>query len=285
MGKPALHAGDQSLQTKTRKFAVLLPTDEILGGPLPGLNSLLATLDGCGVHNPKIVREAGGAQGASANTAALQQLKADGVTSVIYLPWGGNGTTSSPLVQAQGVSYYPEWVVIGDYNYNTAYMLNDPPSETKGAFGVGTWNKQPGLQQEPWAQAALTVGAPPDTLKLDSARPFYQELMLLASGLQMAGPNLTPQTFADALHTTQFPNPGGGREPFFQGTVGFAGDDTVMVDDYTAFWLDTRTTGQQVSSSPGINQETAFCMVARGQRWNEDTWPRADRFYQSGVCR
>lgn len=286
VGRPATHSPDAALRTTTRKFAVVLPEDEQMGGPLPGLESMLASLAGCGVKEPRVVRVQPGAGGAGNNGAAMQQLRSEGVTSVLFLPWGGNGSPSSALASAEQVRFFPEWVVMGAYNYNTAFMLNDPPSETAGAFGVGVWNKQPQLALEMWNQAVVAVGGDAATSGTAvTGRTFYQEMLLLASGIQMAGPELTPESFARGLRETAFPNPGGGTAPFFQGTVGFAGDDTVMVDDFTAFWLDTRTSGQQVSSSPAINQEKAFCMVGRGLRWRGDAWPTTDRYYESGVCR
>ena len=286
VGRPAAHSPDPALKSTTRKFALILPADAEMGGPLPGLRSLLSTLDGCGVRDPKVVRHARGNENIAANSAAIQQLKADGVTSVIFLPWGSNGTPRSALVQAEQVGFRPEWVVMGVYNYNTAYMLRDPPTQTAGAFGVGIWNKQPQLALEPWSQAVVAAGGDAATTgTLSTGRTLYQELMLLAAGIQMAGPRLTPQTFAEGLAQTRFANPGAGRAPFFQGTVGLEGADPVMVKDYTAFWLDTRTSGQQVGTSTALNQEKAFCMVGRGLRYRSDSWPSKDGFYAPGVCR
>ena len=286
VGKPATHSPDPGLRTKKRKFALILPEDQRMGGSLPGLSSLLAALDSCGVKDPKVLRHVRGNDNIPANSAAIRQLQTDGVTSVIFLPWGGNGQAHSALVQAEQMGFRPEWVVMGVYNYNTAYMLRDPPSQTAGAFGVGIWNKQPQLALEPWSQAVVAAGGEASTTGiLSTGRTFYQELMLLAAGIQMAGPQLTPETFAEGLRKTEFPNPGAGTAPFFQGTVGFSGSDPVMVDDFTAFWLDTRTSGAQVSSSTALNQEKAFCMVGRGSRWLADGWPAADRFYEPGVCR
>jgi hypothetical protein len=283
-GRPAQHSPDPTLRQKPRKFAVFIPSDEKMGGPMPGLSSLLRILDGCGIHSPKVVRWESGRTSGAALAASFQQLQRDGVNSVFFFPFGGNGGAGSPLITAQQLNWYPEWVVIGWNNYNTAFMLNDPRTETAGAFGVGTWNKQPQLADEMWAQSAMAGGGDSSTLVQPDGRAFYQEMLLLASGIQMAGPHLTPQSFAAGLHSTTFPNPGAGIAPFYQGTVGFPGNETVMVSDYTAFWLDTRTTGQEVSSSNGVNESKAMCEVGLGARWIEENWPRVDRYYE-GPCR
>jgi hypothetical protein len=284
VGRAASHAPDPGLRQKTRKFAVFLPTDDDLGGPMPGLNSFLGILDSCGVHDPKVVRQHLSTQNTTTMAAGMQQLKSEGVTSVIFLPFGGNGAPQSPLIAAQRVGFRPEWVLIGWYNYNTAFMLNDPPQETSGAFGLAVWNKQPPLPNEMWNQAASAMGAGETAGTLLTGRPFYQELLLLASGIQMAGPKLTPQTFAAALHDTAFPNPGAAGAPFYQGTVGFPGSSPFMVGDYSPFWLDTRTSGTEVRTSTAVNESRAFCMVGLGRRWDEDSWPASDAFYTGG-CR
>jgi hypothetical protein len=282
VGKQATHAPDQSMRSKTRKFAVVIPTNERIGGPLPGLQTMLNMLDECGVHDIKVVQDKGGAD--SGMPASFKQLSLDGVTSVIYLPFGGSGTPTSNMVAAQQVNFTPEWILLGWNNYNTAFQLNDPPAETSGAFGVGTWNKQPQLSAEPWVQAAMAAGGDSTVQTMPNGRGFYQEMLMLASGIQMAGPKLTPEAFAEGLHTTTFPNPGAGTAPSYQGTVGFEGGDPIMVNDYTAFWLDSRTTGQEVSSSTGVNESKAFCAVELGRRWADDNWPRVDGYY-TGTCR
>src|SRR5205823_4261751 len=48
----------------------------------------------------------------------------------------------------------------------------------------------------------------------------YRVLLLLASGIQMAGPRLTPAAFAAGLHRAVFPNP---PTPLFAGRAGFNG--------------------------------------------------------------
>ncbi|HVT63522.1 MAG TPA: hypothetical protein VHD81_00005, partial [Mycobacteriales bacterium] len=282
-GKKAVHAPDPALKSKIRKFALWMPNDSRLGGPVPGMSAFLSTLAGCGIH-PSINRQADGSAGLTNTAAQMAQLKRQGVTTIILYTFGANGTPSSPLSAARQVGFRPEWETIAWSNYNTAFMLNDPPAETAGAFGIGAWNKQPiGAQLEPWAQAGMAAGGINTTLT--TARAFYQEMLLLSSGIQMAGPKLTPETFAEGLHKTQFPNPGAGGPPFYQASVGFPGDDPFMVSDYTAYWLDNRQSGANVETSPGINEGAAFCEADRGRRWSTDDWPNQDVFYQPGACR
>ena len=141
----------------------------------------------------------------AAMSAAFQELSAAGVTSMVYFPFGEGGTPNSPLATAQRIGWSPEWVVVGWQNYNAAFLLKDPPTQTAAAFGVGVWNKQPALSFEPFHQAFVEAGGDPATTNLQSARGFYQELLLLASGIQLAGPQLTPETFAAGLRSPMKP--------------------------------------------------------------------------------
>lgn len=288
VGKKATHAGEPELREKTRKFAFLLQADDGLGGPMPGLSTLQEGFASCG-QTPRVVRFSYKERNQPVTTsAALREMENDGVTTVVWFPQGGGGTPTHPWTSADTIGYHPEWIVLGWSNYQTAYELNNSTGQTASAFGVGVWNKMPALNLEMWSRAFSAAGGDPAVItagNLPDGRAFYQELMLLASGIQMAGPNLTPQSFARGLESTKFPNPGAAGPPFFQGHVGFNDGDTTMVDDMTQFWMDTRTPGASVSQEPNSNTSRVFCYVAYGRRFALDLWPTTDGFYAPNVCR
>jgi hypothetical protein len=286
--KPARHATDVSLRSKTRKFALLIPTDDQIGGPMPGLSTLLRIIDGCGVKSPRVVRYNIAEEDASRNAAALSELSRDGVTSLIWFPMTGSSRPAHPMSVAGSVGYGPEWVTIGWNNYLTASTLNSNGNAKAASFGAAIWNKMPQIELEFWHRAFLAGGGDPAVVQggaLPDGLAFYNELLLLASGIQMAGPKLTPETFAAGLRATKFPNPGAGRAPFYQGTVGFGPRDVTMVDDFQEFWLDTRMTGAEVTQSNNLNTSRAYCYVALGRRSLPNAFPGDDAFYQPNVCR
>jgi len=285
VGHMAVHAGDATLHGRPRKFAIVIPTDALIGGPLPGLSAMQGILKACGVSDVPVIRYDYAAANRGALAADFQNLSKEGVTSVIFLPQAGN-TTSGPLASASQVGYHPEWVVVGTHKFLTDNMSYNQ-DETKGAFGVGTWNKMPQLAQEMWVQAYLAAGGRQgdiDASMLPSGRPFYNELLLLASGIQMAGPHLTPASFAAGLQATTFPNPGAGAAPSFQASVGFTPGDVTMVDDLNAFWMSQEMSGTDVADSTDNNTEKATCYVGRGRRFSLESWPTTDTFYE-GACR
>ena len=285
VGRPAVHAGDSALHGKTRKFAIAMPTDTLMGGPVPGLSAMQDILHACGAGDMPVIRYDYAASNKAALSANFRKLADDGVTSVFFLPLGGN-QTSGPPASATQVNYHPEWIVLGAHKYLSDNMMNNP-DQTVGAFGVGTWNKMPQLQQEMWVLAYNAAGGDPTAVSngsLTDGRAFYNEMLLLAAGIQMAGPHLTPQTFAAGLHATTFPNPGAGAAPTYQATVGFGPQGVSMLDDFNAFWFSGQMSGAQVNNSTDNNTYQATCYVALGRRFRLDTWPTTDGFKQ-GACR
>jgi len=282
-GRPAAHSQDPALASKQRTFALVLPSDSFLGGPLPGLPALLRTLDGCGARPAEIVRYSPGTPDQDAALAAsMNRLHSSGVTSVIYFPFSGEASVHAPPSIAAQVRFTPEWAVIGWDSFLTANMLNAPPDQSRGTFGVGMWNRMLPNAQEFWNQAGQATGGPENTQS--NVRAFYNEMLLLASGIQMAGPRLTPESFAEGLRSTRFANPGAARAPYYQGTVGFGAGDVSMVDDFLAFWLDTRSTGADMQTAPNTNTHKGFCLVGLGRRETLETWPTTPGFYR-GPCR
>ena len=286
VGKPAQHAQDPELAGKKRSFALVFPSDAQLGGSVPGLSTLLGILEGCGVRSPELIRyDANDDNQILPQSEKLRQLREAGVTSLIFFPHTGSKGRAAPQTLAERVGYRPEWVTIGWNKYLTDIWSSSPQSQKDGTFGVALWNKMPQLQVEFWYQAFLAAGGiPDDAAVLNNALNFYNELLLLASGIQMAGPNLTPASFAEGLRTTTFPNPGGGTRPYFQATVGFGSGSSSMVQDFAGFWFDPRTTYDTYAPQPALNYHKSNCYVALGRRWSVDSWPATDDFFDGG-CR
>ncbi|HVT77701.1 MAG TPA: hypothetical protein VHD87_11780 [Acidimicrobiales bacterium] len=287
-GKPASHAGNAVLRQTTRKFAVLMPEDADVGGAMPGLSTLLRGLGSCGINSPTVQRYHVGTGSETTNSAWMSQLRRDGVTSMIWFPFVGSSQPSHPQQVASAIGYQPEWVTIGWNNYLTASNLNAPANETGAEFGVGVWNKMPAIDLDFWHRAFLAAGGDQAVVNsgaLTDGLAFYNEMLLLSAGIQMAGPNLTPDSFARGLRSTRFPNPGAGGPPFYQGTVGVGPDDVTMVKDFNGFWLDTRYTGAQVTSSSNLETDRAYCYPQLGRRFTGLTWPATDGYYANGVCR
>jgi hypothetical protein len=97
----------------------------------------------------------------------------------------------------------------------------------------------------------------------------YKPLLILAAGVQLAGPNLTPQTFEEGLHRTAFPNP---TDPRQLGKVGFnTGDHTFVDDAIESFWSEGATGPDgQYAGAWCYPVQQRFGFQGRND-WNRDT--------------
>ena|SRR5687768_7803025 len=100
-------------------------------------------------------------------------------------------------------------------------------------------------------------------------------LLTLASGFQMAGPHLTPETFERGLHNARFPNP---AHRIMAGAVGFEDGDHSMTDDAAEVWWSISAQSPYAGDGPGT-----FCYVERGARRQFGSFFTDDPFFK-GSC-
>jgi hypothetical protein len=273
VGRNATHSLDYS--TTKRTFAVVVPQESYLGGPLEGLDHMLDTLQACGVPRPRVVEYQAplATNDPSAITSAMLQLKADGITSVILWPpeccWAAAG---APQKAATNAGYHPEWIIAGWSAGSTAALDTGASDQLRDSFGVASWSRRQPLPRRPYFRAyseAIGGKSPPDIVSLQPGiyESLYRSLLLIASGIQMAGEHLTAQRFGDALQSTTFANPGTGAPPMYQAHVGFA-DDHSMADDFAAFWFNPAR-----PYSPTAPDTDTFCYLEAGRRWTAQSWP------------
>jgi hypothetical protein len=210
-----------------------------------------------------------------AQQAALQ-MSSDGVTTVIVLT---HGTDTQQVIQAaDSANWHPEWLM-GNFMYNTEqspYGPQQPTSQWNHAIGLEYHNKLVPAQDNPWywavSQEDPSYTWPYAPLSYYGGNYEYPALLLLFSGIQMAGPHLTPQTFQQGLWNTHFPNP---PSPYFEGTVGFNQDHT-MVKDRAIEWYSSSGTGPW-------GQSGVWCYVSHGQRYTDSNLPTGNPYFQ-GAC-
>lgn len=281
VGHPASHS--PSMSAKTRKFALLMPDASEAGGSYPGLSQLLSRLAACGVKPPVVYYK--GNSGDNAVSASLAKFRTDGVTTILFLPDSGIGS-ATPQQAAQNAGYFPEWVLFSGSPLIETNLLSGPKSQTDNSFGVASWDKTLPPATQPWRIAYLQAGGH-STDPCAGCKAFYNELQLIASGVQMAGPHLTPDAFAEALRQTTFPNPGAGAAPSYQSRVDFTDGGHEFIRDFAGFWFSpTGTYGTAPTDFAHQDYELSnnFCWVDLGTRWTSDAWPAADHF-KKGSCR
>ena len=284
-GKPPAHAGGTiPASNPTRKFGIFFTYGNTTS-PLT-TQPLKQALAACGVSitgGADFELNADGADPFTDYRNGVLQLSAAGVTSVFCLPTTA-ATCVQVMAQAQADNYYPEWIMSsygrGDRSWDFKYD-SPPASEMSGLFGITISPRQINPLHEPWWWAESEVN--PAAVNSGADYPNwnnlldYHDLLLIASGLQMAGPDLTPESFARGLQRAQFPNPY--PEPNREGRVGFAGGSHSMTTDVAVWWWSNTARPPYSDESAG-----AICYYDHGTRYPSGQWPRVAGDPFTGAC-
>lgn len=279
--RPAAH-GSPEVRLKPRKFAVVY--ERFPDGRTMSLKPLQDALARCG-------EEATFYEVANTNLDAgvrrAQDMRSKDITTMITLLTPLNLT--GEMNRYSQVNWEPEMLMSGFSVPQHEFQLQSfgDASRRSKMFGIGQFNKLNPQGDEPAFWAAREVN-PEDQAIRTSAQGhafylWYQSLLLLSSGIQQAGPRLTPTTFAEGLEKTRFPNPGWGRAPYWQGHVGFGPTDHTMLNDVTAVWWNESAPSYRSPTHP----RAGWCYIDRGARYNGPTFP-ADidgRFFDLTTCR
>ena len=209
-------AGDESMHAKDRKFGLVYP-DSNDAIPYPDLALFEKTVKkfGGGTITTKIAYT--GATGADtatidtlnqqAATPIIARLKDAGVTTVVLIT--SQSMTKALTLAATRQEYRPEWFCAEWFNCSFDFFARQNDQEQWAhAFGIGSL--YPALEGEAldnYAKQFRWYYGPnqgtPSSGVLSYLNNFY-------SGIHMAGPKLTPQTFQAGLYSK--PIMGGAKE-------------------------------------------------------------------------
>ena len=280
-GGVASHAG-ATQQGKPRVYGLVFNTEAV---DVPSDDSVFkqAVTSTCGIEikleGPTTTGQDSSAQEQQTAATTVVQMKNDGVTSIFFL--GDRNYLSQLMQDADTQAYQPEWLMT-NYdlfdNANVRLVMNAPADQLGHMFGITTTPMQRQYQDEPstWADPSQTYANEGTST---GTQEIYHQLLLLAAGIQMAGPHLTPQSFQSGLQNAAFPN--SPTPPIMPGKVGFAGGTHTMTVDAAEWWWSNIAPGPlpDEKSKPG-----AFCYVDHGSRHSlVNQWPQGDPFFQ-GVC-
>jgi hypothetical protein len=283
-GRPAKHAGPE-LQGLTRKYGVFYNT--YTDSPPPDLSAIKSTLTGCGIdadYAGVTLASDGGTGGQGYTQESIQQVNTaigrmsrEGVTTLILLTHGD--TTKQIAQYSSGQSYEPE-LMISSYSYSDFDLFASamPSDQQPHVFGASIWNRFIHPTEEYW-YTAMKDGDPTYTYTNPTdyynTWYLYKPLLVLFSGLQMAGPHLTAQSFAAGLQGTSevwkwkevaaaqdagvYPNPSIAGHA--EGKVTVHPGQHSYVADASVVWY-SQSTANSDYATPG-----SFCYLGRGQRF------------------
>jgi hypothetical protein len=254
--KNAEYAGD-GLKGKPRKYAVLAPENPWYQQCVDAGERIVTK-----AGHPYDVRIAYKLDLATlSNQAAsvIAKLKSENVTTIVCGCDPIFPVFLSNKASEQG--YNPEWVLAGTAQTDLDLVGQlDDQDQWSHAFGVSYLGTFRPLRAGLGYAAYKTVRKDEPAFAVEA---IYAEMYLLALGVQLAGPNLTPQSFEKGMFS--YP---GGTGPF--GTWGFGPQKYTPTQDYRVIWWDPD------GISAYNNEKGTYREAFGGRRFKAGTLPTTD---------
>ena len=197
VGKPAVHANDLAYRTTPRKFGwVYFSTrDYAANGP-----RLTKALEACKATVVPVAAtpDTSSTEGQAALATVISRFKAEGVTTVIP---GMDAISQITLTTAaESNAYFPEWIVSGA-GANTANAIAQLMNQHQwaAAFGLTPFEAERRDELHDCWRAYRSID-PNNEPNYTVCKALFPSYLQLANAIQLAGPNLTPQTFAAGLY-------------------------------------------------------------------------------------
>ena len=246
---PAELAGDEAMQSEERKYALLHyeNADGDFAEVFRAYQDQLAANDIELTTDIEFTLDLARAQ-ENARTY-ITQLREAGITTIIYT---GDPLTPGYLTEeATAQGYFPEWILASSVLMDTSIFarLTDGQQWQNG-FGVsavaarGERSTNGAFEIWDWAYG----GEPPN----NTANVLEPPLRTVFTGIHLAGPELTPETFRDGLY--RYPVSGGGptNAQTSRGDHGvWPEHDWGGTDDMTLIWWDPEATGEDETGNEG----------------------------------
>ena len=198
----------------------------------------------------------------------ITQLKEAGVTTVIYT--GDPLTPSSLTAEATAQGYFPEWILGSSVLMDTTiFARRTDPAQWRNGFGISL----PSARGERSTNGAFRIwdwaygGAPPN----NTANVLEPPLRTIFTGIHLAGPDLTPESFRDGLF--RYPVSGGGptEVQVSRGSHDVWPDlDWGGTDDVALIWFDPEATGEDEVGNEGTGM---YRYAKGGQRYTIGNLP------------
>jgi hypothetical protein len=268
VGKPATFAGDDALHDTTRVFGWIqaeTETDEYKARNDAFEQAFADEYGGEIASRYTYIFDP--SQGADIGTTAIARMKEAGVTTIIL--------SVDPLLpanitkEATAQNYFPEWIigpsVLAD---TTIFGRTYDQTQWAHAIGLGLTSARGSREiSDSYVVYDWYYGTPP---RVNSQAVLSPSPQRLALGIHLAGPNLTPETFAQGLFRAPRREPGltYARDSWGEGV--WPETDYNSSDDAAPVWWDVTATGKDEAGKEGTGMLTS---VDGGRRYLPGEWP------------
>jgi hypothetical protein len=199
----------------------------------------------------------------------IAKMKSAGVNHIAFI--GEPLTPVALTAAATRNAYFPEWFISGTLLIDTTFFGRTyDQQQWSHAFGISPlWVFWENLT-EAQGYREYHHGKPgsPKGEEGVATNVIRTPHAIFFAGVQMAGPNLTPDTFRLGLYSI----------PSFGGTpsvpkIGFSPDSPTAVDDFTEVWWDPNGTGKDETDKQGKGR---LMKTDGGKRYDRGEWTRQD---------
>lgn len=255
-GHPAAWAGDP-FTGAPRKVGIIAPENSYIQDCV---DTLQADLEAAGNQLASRQTYALNINTASQDTSAIvARLAEEGITTVLCFTDPVSPVFYTAKAEQQG--YRPEWIVAGTAGTDTDFAGQQySQAQWQRAFGLRTVGDPFPLEAGFGYQAFKSV-RPDEEPALFYVEPIYKGLYQLALGLQLAGPNLTPESFAAGWQSYA------GGTGVWGGWQGQAGSHTLLRDAREVWWNPDAVSGS--NGAPGA-------YISTGPRYATGAWPAGE---------
>lgn len=272
-GKPAEFAGDPAMHATPRRFGLLhLETNDESRTVAARFEEDLRTeydVD-LAVRVPYTLEPTRLQEQAD---SAIARMKDAGVTSVIFT--GDPVAPGTFTRQATAQNWFPEWIIGNTTLADTAaFARTYDQRQWAHAFGISTTVAARTTPENAanWRLYQWFKGTPPPAD--DSAGVILPGPAVLFSGLQAAGPRLTPESFRDGLFSLTIRTGAVTNQTFSYGDRGYwPYTDYNGIDDATEIWWDPSASGPDEIRRDG---QGLYRYVDGGRRYLVGEWPTSD---------
>ena len=217
------------------------------------------------------------AQAQQDSRSLISRLKAEGVTSVIFS--GDFLTPATFTAEADNQQWHPEWIITGSALTDTALFARTyHKDQWNRAFGISFLAlRVPREKGESWRLHEWHAQRPPAAENTQAT--LYAPFFIFGTGVQLAGPNLTPETFGEGLFS--YPLTGGRvtAPTFSYGRKGIWDRDPWNLTDFTLYddvaeiWWDPSEPGPDEVGNNGVG---LYRFVDNGKRYMPGTHPASE---------
>lgn len=271
-GDPAIHSSDPAVKTKVREFGhIWYEGENGRADPIRkiGRDFYINELSKYGI---KLKGEFSYifdiAKAPDQAQSMIAKMKSEGVTTITL--------AVDPLYpifitqEATKQNYYPEWIILGTALSDTTFFGRTyDKAQMRSAFGISplyvSWadnRNSPGWKEYHHGDPTANEGVTDGKVAVNVNRSVVN---ILFSGIQMAGPKLNQDTFAQGL----FDMPAVGGSPA-RPLLKFTKQDPTWYKDFSELFWDSTTTGRDEVNKDGAG---AFLRVDGGKRYQAGQWP------------